>query len=65
MSQGIIAHVYYPKPLHFYPHIERLSYKKGDFPVAEKLVNEIVSLPVHPLVSERDIHYIIKKIKMI
>lgn len=65
MSQGIIARVYYPKPLHFYPHIEKLGYKRGDFPVAEKLASEIVSLPVHPLVSEKDINYIIKKIKMI
>lgn len=65
MSQGITARVYYPKPLHLHPHIEKLGYKKGDFPVAERLANEIVSIPVHPLVSEREINYIIEKIKMI
>lgn len=65
LSRGIIARIYYPKPLHFYPHIKKLGYKIGDFPIAEKLAKEIVSLPVHPLVSENDINYIIKTIKMI
>lgn len=64
-DQSIVARVYFPKPLHLYPHIEKLGYKKGDFPIAERLANEVVSLPVHPLVSEKDINYIIKTIKMI
>lgn len=65
LSRGIMARIYYPKPLHFYLHIKKLGYKIGDFPIAEKLAKEIVSLPVHPLVSENDINYIIKTIRMI
>lgn len=55
--------IFYPKPLHLHPHFKKLGYKKGDFPIAEKISKEVLSLPVHPLVSENDIKYIIKIIK--
>ncbi|MHA1382086.1 MAG: DegT/DnrJ/EryC1/StrS family aminotransferase, partial [Candidatus Helarchaeota archaeon] len=40
-----------------------LGYKKGDFPVAEKLAGEILSLPMYPELLEEQIEYICKKIK--
>jgi len=57
--------IFYPKPLHLHPHFKKFGYKKGDFPIAEKLSEECLSLPVHPLVSEKDIRFIIKTIKEI
>lgn len=62
-SKGIGTAIFYPKPLHLHPHFQKLGYKKGEFPVAEKVSKEILSLPVHPLVSERDIKFIIRTIK--
>lgn len=62
-DHGIICRVYYPKPLHFYPHIKKLGYRKGDFPVAEKLASQVVSIPVHPLLTKSDIQYIVKTIR--
>lgn len=62
-EKGVGAGVYYPKPLHSYPHIEKLGYKMGDFPEAERAANEVVSLPVHPNVSDDDINTIISVIK--
>lgn len=64
-QKGIICRVYYPRPLHFYPHIKRLGFKKGDFPVAESISSEVVSIPVHPLVNKKGLEYIIKVIKKI
>lgn len=64
-KNGIVCRIYYPKPLHLYPHLEKKGYHMGDFPVAEKLASEVVSIPVHPLITEADIEYIIKKIKQI
>lgn len=49
--------VYYPKPLHLF--FTNLMYKEGDFPVAEKLSKEVLSLPVHPLLKEEEINRII------
>jgi perosamine synthetase len=64
-EKGIGSSIFYPKPLHLHPHFEKLGYKKGDFPVAEKLSEEVLSLPVHPLVSEENIRFIVKTIKEI
>lgn len=57
------AGVYYPRPLHSYPHIAELGFKIGDFPEAEKAAAEVVSLPVHPAVLQEDIATIISTIK--
>ncbi len=57
------AGVYYPRALHSYPHIAKLGYKMGDFPVAEKAAEEVVALPVHPHVSADDVQTIVDVIK--
>lgn len=55
--------IYYPTPLHLNPYFIRLGYKEGNFPVAEKLSQQVLSLPVHPTLTNKDIGYIIKIIK--
>ena len=55
--------VYYPKPLHLHPHFAKMGYKEGDFPVAEKLAKEVISLPVHPSLTEKEINFVINKIR--
>jgi perosamine synthetase len=62
-SNGISVGTYYPKPLHLYSMFKEMGYRRGDFPVAERLSHEVISLPVHPLVSENDLAYIIKTIR--
>lgn len=62
-EQGIGSNIYYPKPLHLHPHFSKLGYKEGDFPVAEKLSKEVLSLPVHPSVTEEEIRLIVTKIQ--
>jgi dTDP-4-amino-4,6-dideoxygalactose transaminase len=55
--------VYYPKGLHTFPHIQKFGYKAGDFPVTELVTTQVLSLPVHPKVSEADIKMIIDVIR--
>lgn len=62
-EDGINCGIYYPKPLHLHPHFMKLGYKEGDFPVAEKMAKEVISLPVHPSLTEEEIRYIIDTIK--
>ena len=45
---GIPTAIYYPKPLHLQEAFKNLGYKLGDFPVSEKMSNEIFSLPFYP-----------------
>ena len=62
-SKEIGCGVYYPKPLHLHPHFMRMGFKPGDFPVAERMAQEVLALPVHPGVTQDNIDYIIKTIQ--
>lgn len=64
-DNGIECAVFYPKPLHLYPHFQKFGYKKGNFPIAERLSKEVLSLPVHPMVTIDNISYIIETIREI
>lgn len=60
--KGISTAMHYPIPIHLQPAYKNLGYKKGDFPVAEKLADEILSLPMYPELTESEIKYICKQI---
>ena len=40
--------IHYPIPLHLQKAYRGLDFKQGDFPVAEKIAKEIISLPMYP-----------------
>lgn len=60
---GIETAIHYPYPIHLVPAFSYLGYKKGDFPIAESLASQIVSLPFHHFLTEKDVDLIIKSIK--
>ena len=45
---GIGTSVHYPKPVHLQPFYSQKESRVGQFPIAEKLCNEILSLPMYP-----------------
>jgi dTDP-4-amino-4,6-dideoxygalactose transaminase len=47
-AHNIGTGIHYPIPLHLQNAYRYLGYKKGDFPVSERLAEEIVSLPMFP-----------------
>ena len=61
-KKGIGCNIYYPKPVHLCEHIKKLGYKKNDFPIAEKLSQQVLSLPVHPHLTKEQLNYIIEAI---
>ncbi len=54
--------VHYPTPLHLTRACEGLGYHAGDFPIAEKVQSEIVSLPMYPELSKEEIKYVCRTI---
>jgi dTDP-4-amino-4,6-dideoxygalactose transaminase len=49
---GIGTGIHYPIPLHLQNAYKHLGYKKGDFPVTERVAEEIVSLPMFPQLQQ-------------
>ena len=47
MDSGVPAMIYYPVPLHQQKAYKDERYSDGDFPIAEKLAGEVLSLPMH------------------
>ncbi|MFC9921434.1 DegT/DnrJ/EryC1/StrS family aminotransferase [Rhodococcus sp. NPDC127527] len=51
-THGIGAGIHYPTPVHLLPAFSVLGCREGDFPVAERLSKEILSLPIFPGITE-------------
>jgi dTDP-4-amino-4,6-dideoxygalactose transaminase len=62
-ENGIGTRVHYPIPIHLQKAAGPCGYKKGDFPVTERSVGRILSLPVYQGLRETDLFYIVTKIK--
>lgn len=61
-EKGIPTAVHYPMPLHLQECFEYLGYSKGDFPIAEQVSNEIMSLPMNPYLRKDEITYIVSNL---
>lgn len=64
-SKGIGAGIHYPIPIHLQRAYENLGYKKGDFPISERLASEIISLPMYPELSNKQMEYVVAQIKLV
>lgn len=57
-AKGIPAMIYYPVPLHLQKAYQDPRYQAGDFPVAERLADCVLSLPIHTELDEEQLEYI-------
>jgi dTDP-4-amino-4,6-dideoxygalactose transaminase len=62
-DKGIPSMIYYPKPLHLQEAYRYLGYRKGDFPVSEKLSEQVLSLPMHTELTDEQLDYITSAIR--
>jgi len=61
-EHGIGTLIHYPIPPHLSEAYSYLGYKKGDFPIAEKYSNEVLSLPMYNGMTEAEQEYVIHTI---
>ena len=57
-EKGIPTAVFYPVPLHLQECFKFLNYKKNDFPIAEKASTEVISIPMNPFLTSKQITYV-------
>ncbi len=55
-EQGVPSMVYYPKPMHQQTAYADLEFAEGSCPVTEKLCGTVLSLPIHPYITEEDVN---------
>jgi UDP-2-acetamido-2-deoxy-ribo-hexuluronate aminotransferase len=53
-AQGVPTAVHYPLPLHLQPVFAYLGQGEGSFPVSERAARRVISLPMHPYLSDAD-----------
>lgn len=64
-ERGIATGCYYPLPLHLVPHLVDPRHPAGSLPVAEQAAREVVSLPVHPQLSDEDLDRIVAAVRAV
>ncbi len=60
-AAGVGAAVFYPRPAHYYPHL-REAVGEASLPAAERAATEVISLPVHPLLTLADLEKIVSEV---
>ena len=63
-AENIMCNVHYI-PTYYFPHYRRLGYEKGICPNAEKLYDEMMSLPLYYGMTDKDVEDVIKAVKKI
>ena len=63
-AENICCNVHYI-PVYRHPHYEKLGYKEGLCPNAEKLYNEIMSLPLYYSLTDQDVDDVIMAVRKI
>lgn len=62
-KEGITTLMHYPIPIHLQQAYEELGYKTGNLPVTEAAVEQILSLPMHPAVTQDGVRFVAEKVR--
>lgn len=63
-AENVCCNVHYI-PTYYFPYYEKLGYKRGICPKAEKLYEEIISLPLYYAMSDQDVQDVIDAVTKI
>jgi dTDP-4-amino-4,6-dideoxygalactose transaminase len=61
-SMGVMTGLHYPTPVHLQPAYSDAGYRKGDFPVCERLAHEILSLPMYAELTPNNVQRVVEAI---
>lgn len=63
VTNGVETKIHYPVPIHLQPVADSLGYKPGDFPLAEKLAKQMLSLPIYSELMDKEVERIIELVQ--
>lgn len=58
-AKNIMVNLHYI-PVHTQPYYQKMGFKKGDFPEAEKYYNEAISIPMHVRLTDNELEYVVR-----
>jgi dTDP-4-amino-4,6-dideoxygalactose transaminase len=62
-SHGVGSDVHYPTPPHLSAAYQNAGWKRGDFPIAERLAAEVLSLPLNPHLADDQVDFVCEAVK--
>ena len=62
-EKGISCGIHYPLPIHLQPAYRDFGYKVGDFKVAERAAVQMLSLPMFPELTRKEVEYTATQIR--
>ncbi|MDC2995141.1 DegT/DnrJ/EryC1/StrS family aminotransferase [Prochlorococcus sp. AH-736-F09] len=62
-KKEIDAKIHYPIPMHLQPAAKKYNFNNKDFPIAQKLAQQTISLPVHEFITTEQIEFVVNTIK--
>ena len=65
VAAGVGAAVHYPRPIHLLPAFAYLGHGPGDFPIAERLSEQILSLPIYPGLSDEAQDHVLASVESV
>lgn len=63
-AENVQPQVHYV-PVYWFPHYQKLGFQKGCCPVAEKVYEGIMSLPLYPAMTDQDVEDVIRAVKKV
>ena len=63
-AENIGVNVHY-LPVYLHPYYKKLGYKKGQCPVAEDIYNRMITIPLFPSMTNKDVKDVIKAVKKV
>lgn len=61
-ERGVGSAIYYPIPVHRQKPFVALGYGDGEYPVTDRLTDEVLSIPVHPSLSDEEVAQVIEAV---
>jgi dTDP-4-amino-4,6-dideoxygalactose transaminase len=62
-ARGVDTLIHYPTPPHLQRAMQHLGFREGDFPIAEAMSRECLSLPIGPELTQKQVEYVIEMVR--